>query len=170
MSPLTLGRLDESAIDPWQRSIRRVVGKEVDLETMRRRMTASGAWTEHGAEYGVWRDGLPLGLVQAFYCPRWGVPGNFEIGVLIFDPADRGRGSGTQAVSLWLAHLFEERDAFRVWFMTGSDNAGMRRVGERCGFRHEGTARGSVRLEGKLHDEEIYGITCDDPRPALHLG
>jgi RimJ/RimL family protein N-acetyltransferase len=169
MSGLVLGPLDESAIEPWQRSIRLVVGKDVDLETMRTRMAASGAWTDHGAEYGVWRDGLPLGLVQAVYCPRWGVPGCYEIGVLVFDPDERGRGIGTQAVSLFLAHLFEEREAFRVWFMTSPDNAGMRRVGERCGFRFEGTARGSVLLEGELRDEVVYGITRDDPRPALHL-
>ena len=169
MPRLTLGSLDESAIEPWQRSIRLVVGKEVDRETLLERVAATGTWTDHGANFGVWLGDRALGLVQAMYCPRFGIPGSYEIGVLLFDPDDRGSGLGTQAVSLWLAHLFDDQDAFRVWFMTATDNHGMRRVGEKCGFRHEGTARGSVRLVGELHDEAVYGITCEDPRPALHL-
>jgi RimJ/RimL family protein N-acetyltransferase len=38
------------------------------------------------------------------------------------------------------------------------DNSGSRRVAEKCGFQHEGTARGAWYNQGRHHDVEIYSI------------
>jgi len=161
---LTLGAIDESAIGPWQASIKAVVGKDVDADGLRARAAAAGTWHDHGVEFGVLDAGRLLALVQAFHCPRVGSPGAYEIGVLVLEPAERGRGVGTAAVTLLTELLFVERNAHRVHFLTDVDNAAMRRSGERIGYRLEGIVRGSVELDGQLHDDALYGLTRDDPR------
>jgi RimJ/RimL family protein N-acetyltransferase len=161
---LTLGAIDESAIGPWQASIKAVVGKDVDLDGLRQRAGAAGTWHDHGVEFGVLDAGRLVALVQAFHCPRVSSPGAYEVGVLVLEPAERGHGVGTAALSLLTELLFVERGAHRVHFLTDVDNVAMRRSGERVGFRLEGTVRGSVELDGVLHDDALYGLTRDDPR------
>nr|WP_145952059.1 GNAT family protein [Paludisphaera borealis] len=43
----------------------------------------------------------------------------------------------------------------------------MRRVYEKCGYRHEGTARRRIYRDGTWHDMEHYGILRED-WDALH--
>src|SRR3954462_12286407 len=50
---LTLGAIDESAIGPWQASIKAVVGKDVVVDDLRERAAAAGTWHDHGVEFGV---------------------------------------------------------------------------------------------------------------------
>lgn len=166
MTELRLGVLDDSAIEPWRASIQRTTGMDVDRETLRTRVAASGRWDDHGANFGIWRGDSALGLVQGVLCPRMRDPGHVEVGILVFDPDARGQGIGTEAFVLWLDHLFVERGAFRVSFLTQPGNERMVRLGERCGFRLEGVVRGSVMVEGTPHDELLYGLTRDDPRPS----
>jgi hypothetical protein len=40
--------------------------------------------------------------------------------------------------------------------------AASRRVADKCGFRHEGTARGAWYNNGRYQDVEIYAIVQDD--------
>ena len=42
------------------------------------------------------------------------------------------------------------------------DNTASRRVAEKCGFRHEGTARGAWYNNGRHHNVEIYAILHDE--------
>ena len=161
---LTLGALDESAITPWKASIKAVVGTDADVERLRERAAASGTWHDHGVEFGVLDAGRVVALVQAFNCPRVSPTGDYEVGVLVFEPAAKGHGLGTAALSLLTEMLFVERRAHRVHFFTDVDNIAMRRSGERVGFLLEGIVRGSVELDGVLHDDALYGLTRDDPR------
>jgi RimJ/RimL family protein N-acetyltransferase len=94
----------------------------------------------------------------------------YEVGILIMDPKQRGQGLGFQALSLLLAHLFDERRALRVWFTTDEDNVAMRRLGEHLGFRLEGILRGGREVQGQLIDEAMYGMTRDDPRSPFAPG
>ena len=164
MTRLTLGAIDESAIGPWQASIKAVVGKDADLDGLRDRAAAAGTWHDHGVEFGVLEGGRLVALVQAFHCPRVSSPGAYEVGVLVLESSERGRGVGTAALTLLTELLFVERNAHRVYFVTDVDNTAMRRSGERIGFRLEGIVRGSVELDGQLHDDALYGLTRDDPR------
>ena len=164
MTRLTLGTIAESAIPPWQASIKAVVGKDTDVDELRARAAAAGTWHEHGVEFGLVDSGRLVGLVQAFHCPRVSAPGAYEVGVLVLEPAQRGLGIGTAALALLTDLLFVERNAHRVFFFTDVDNSAMRRSGERVGFLLEGTVRGSVELDGVLHDDALYGLTRDDPR------
>ena len=164
MTRLTLGAIDESAISPWQASIKSVVGKDVVVDDLRGRAAAAGTWHDHGVEFGVLEVGRLVALVQAFQCPRVSSPGAHEVGVLVLAPAERGHGVGTAALALLTELLFVERKAHRVYFFTDLGNTAMRRSGERVGFLLEGTVRGSVELDGVLHDDTLYGLTRDDTR------
>ena len=168
LAVVSLGRLNETAVEPMREAIRTIGGKDVSIDDVRRRVAASGEWADHGIEFGVSRGDALLGVVQAIACPVRDPPNTYEVGILIIDPGQRGKGLGFQAIHLLLAYLFDERRALRVWFTTDEDNAAMRRLGEHLGFRLEGILRGGREVEGRLIDEALYGITRDDPRaPAL---
>ena len=161
---MSLGRLNETAIEPMREAIRTIGGKDVSVDDVRRRVAASGEWGDHGIEFGVSRGDVLLGVVQAMRAPSVTCVDVYEVGILIIDPEQRGQGLGFQALSLLLAYLFDERSALRVWFTTDEDNVAMRRLGEHLGFRLEGTLRGGREVEGRLIDEVLYGMTRDDPR------
>ena len=161
---VSLGPLNETAIEPMREAIRTIGGKDVSVDDLRRRVAASGEWGDHGIEFGVSRGDVLLGVVQAVACPFRDPRDTYEVGILIIDPEQRGQGLGFQALTLLLAYLFDERRALRVWFTTDDDNVAMRRLGEHLGFRLEGTLRGGREVEGRLIDEALYGMTRDDPR------
>ena len=160
---MSLGPLNETAIEPMREAIRTIAGKDVSVDDLRRRVAASGEWGDHGIEFGVSRGDVLLGVVQAMACPLRDMRDTYEVGILIFDQEQRGRGLGFEALSLLLAYLFDERRAIRVWFTTDEDNVAMRRVGERLGFRLEGMLRGAHEADGRLFDAALYGMTRDDP-------
>ena len=164
---MSLGPLNETAIEPMREAIRTIGGKDVSIDDLRRRVAASGEWGDHGIEFGVSRGDVLLGVVQAMACPFRDTRDTYEVGILIFDPEQRGHGLGFEALSLLLAYLFDERSAIRVWFTTDEDNVAMRRLGEHLGFRLEGMLRGGHEVEGRLIDEVLYGMTRDDPRAQV---
>lgn len=86
-----------------------------------------------------------LGVVQAMACPLRDMRDTYEVGILIFDPKQRGQGLGFEALSLLLAYLFDQRSAIRVWFTTDQGNVAMRRLGEHLGFQLEGMLRGRTK-------------------------
>ena len=63
--PMSLGRLNETAIEPMREAIRTIGGKDVSVDDLRRRVAASGEWGDHGIEFGVSRGDVLLGVVQA---------------------------------------------------------------------------------------------------------
>ena len=52
---MSLGPLNETAIEPMREAIRTIGGKDVSIDDVRRRVAASGEWADHGIEFGVWR-------------------------------------------------------------------------------------------------------------------
>ena len=116
-------------------------------------------------------DGRLVGDVQG-RCPRFALPrGVWELGIELWDEADRGRGFGTQAVALLSAYLFDREDAIRVQATTDVDNAPMRGVLGRLGFEFEGVLRGFMPdAGGRPRDYAMYGLTeaawNDDVRGA----
>jgi RimJ/RimL family protein N-acetyltransferase len=86
----------------------------------------------------------------------------YEIGYLIFQPEHRGKGATTEALNLMVRYLFETKRMNRLRLIIHPDNAASRRVAEKCGFRHEGTARGAWFNKGKHQDVEVYAILRDE--------
>ena len=118
---------------------------EEAVRERRERIERSGERNGWELMFAVELDGRLVGDVQG-RCPRYAMPpGVWELGIELWDEADRGRGIGREVVGLLSSHLFEGEDAIRVQATTDVDNAAMRRVLEVMGFRFEGSSAASCR-------------------------
>ena len=127
------------------------------LAELRRRVEGSGRLREGQLELAIEAGGRVVGEIQTYRPPgRTLPPGVFEVGVVVFDPAARGRGYGGEALALLTGWLFESVGAARVQAAIEAGNAAMRRVLERSGF----TRGGVVRAVGRHY--RVYSITKDD--------
>lgn len=132
------------------------------LRKLRDRIANSGRVAHGELLLGIVADGRLAGEIQGRQ-PEMGLPpGVFEIGIEVFDPAERGTGIGRRALALFLTHLFDEEHAHRVQLTTDVDNAAMRSVAEHLGFANEGTLRGFMPSRGEPRDYFMYGMTRQD--------
>lgn len=139
---------------------------ELDEEAARERrerLERSGARNGWEIMFAVEADGRLVGDVQG-RCPRLAMPpGVWELGIELWDEADRGRGIGRETIALLSSHLFDGEDAIRVQATTDVDNDAMRRVLEALGFRFEGILRGFMPdPPGPPRDYAMYGVTRSD--------
>jgi RimJ/RimL family protein N-acetyltransferase len=86
-------------------------------------------------------DGEPLGR---FYYRAWRFGPvhdkvDWELNILIADPAERGKGYGTAAQKLALDHLLQQPETRSVFAYTFATNMAERRSLERCGFQEQGS-------------------------------
>lgn len=86
----------------------------------------------------------------------------YELSYQIYATEQRGKGVATEAVNLLVRYLFESKRMNRIRLVIHGDNVASRRVADKCGFRHEGTARGAWYNNGSHHDVEIYAILHAD--------
>jgi RimJ/RimL family protein N-acetyltransferase len=133
-----------------------------DAEPIRKKIDMSGAWHEGWIEFAVEAGGRVVGEVQARCIRRAMPPGVFELGVEIYDHADRGTGLGAAAVLEITTYLFRDEGAIRVQVSTDVDNVGMRTVAERLGFTFEGVQRGFMPTATGPRDYAMYGMTRAD--------
>ena len=91
-------------------------------------------------EYAIEMGGRLIGDIQARQDPY--LAGLFEIGIVVFQDADKGRGVGREALNLMTAQLFGLEGAHRVQLNTDVGNTAMRRAAEAAGFTFEGVLRG----------------------------
>lgn len=81
-----------------------------------------------------------------------------ELSILIGERDAWSAGYGTEAITLLLDWLFNDRAAHRVWLTVYTDNTRAQRVYEKVGFVREGTLRETSLVDGRWRDEHIYGI------------
>ncbi|MEP6973361.1 MAG: GNAT family protein [Actinomycetota bacterium] len=137
---------------------------------LRERIERSGEFDGTELLLGIQIDGRLAGEMQARQ-PRMGLPpGVFELGVDLWNPADRGRGIGATALTLLLARLFEQEGAHRVQISTDVDNVAMRRVAERLGFAFEGVMRSFMPSLNGPRDYALYAITRQNHERLLKAG
>jgi RimJ/RimL family protein N-acetyltransferase len=127
---------------------------------MRKRILASGRWVHGSLDLAIETNGRLIGDVQA----RMGAgqrlpPGVVELGVDLYDPEQRGKGYGAEAVALLTTWLFERGIADRVQASTAVGNRPMRRVLEKLGFTFEGVMRGFMPVGDGRADFALYGVT-----------
>jgi [ribosomal protein S5]-alanine N-acetyltransferase len=129
-------------------------------EQFRRRLHRSGRLWRGCLDLGIGRDGRLVGTIQARTSPAQTLPaGVYEIGVILYQPRDRGQGYGAEAVELLTTWLFESGKAERVQAGTDVNNMAMRAVLERLGFRLEGVMRGYGAMnDGTRSDGAMYGV------------
>jgi RimJ/RimL family protein N-acetyltransferase len=127
---------------------------------LQERVAHSGGFFHGEILLGIEADGRLVGEIQARR-PEWAMPpGVFELGVGLFEAADRGKGVGSKAVALMTKRLMDEEGAHRVQAGTDLENVAMRTVLERLGFGFEGVMRGFMPSPGGPRDYALYGITA----------
>lgn len=130
---------------------------------VRERVRQSGSFTQGALILAIEEAGGRLvGEVQARQPVNALPPGVFEIGIELFDDADRGRGLGTDAITAMTRHLFDDQGAHRVQLNTDLENAAMRRVAERLGYTFEGVLRSFMPGPDGPRDYAMYAITKVD--------
>ena len=81
-----------------------------------------------------------------------------EMSIGIGDPADWGKGYGSEAMCLALRYAFHELNLNRVWLTVISYNARAIRLYEKLGFQREGVMREAVLRDGKRYDMLVMGL------------
>jgi ribosomal-protein-alanine N-acetyltransferase len=121
----------------------------------------TGFWSkEEGMLVIVSPEGKMMGHIEFFKTVNY--LDEVELSYQIYAPEQRGKGVATEAVQLLVRYLFESKRFNRIRLVIHPDNAASRRLAEKCGFRHEGTARGAWYNKGKHQDVEIYALLHDD--------
>ena len=114
-------------------------------------------------QFGVFVDGTLAGYVSLSQIFR-GAFQNAYLGYAI-DRDHNGRGVATTAVSRTLDHAWR-LGLHRVQANVATTNAASRRVLEKNGFRHEGTALRYLHIGGAWTDHHLYAITREERRAA----
>jgi diamine N-acetyltransferase len=94
------------------------------------------------------------------------VNGSAGLGIMIGDPADRGRGLGGDALCAMLAFAFDSLRLERVWLDVYAFNNGARRLYERIGFVREGVLRHAFWRDGRWIDAVRMAILVDEWRAS----
>ncbi|MFF9913491.1 GNAT family N-acetyltransferase [Streptomyces sp. NPDC013457] len=81
-------------------------------------------------------------------------------------PSARGKGYGTDVVSVLCHYGFVVRGMHRLQIETLADNAAMLRSAERNGFVREGVLRSSAWVMGEFLDEVLLGLLAADWKPT----
>lgn len=98
--------------------------------------------------YAIMRDDRLVGTCR-LWKPQYA---GLELAIAIFDPDERGRGTGTFAVKKLCEVAFVGVGTHRVELGVYPDNTAAIRVYEKCGFQREAILRRYVHHEGEFRD------------------
>jgi RimJ/RimL family protein N-acetyltransferase len=133
-----------------------------ERERLRRRLAHSGVLHRGFLRLGIEAEGRLVGEIDARCPPEALPPGVFELGIELYEAADRGRGYGAAAVALLVERLFAEEGAARVQASTPLENVAMRRALDRTGFAFEGMLRAFMPASEGREDYALYALTRED--------
>lgn len=86
-----------------------------------------------------------------------------EIGIDIL-PEYQGKGYGSEAINWTLQWGFQAANLHRIAIRAFEYNYGARKLYERLGFKHEGTAREEIWSQGRYWDSYTYALLEQDWR------
>lgn len=126
----------------------------------------SGFWgKEDGMLVIVTADDEILGHIEFFKTVNY--LDEYELSYQVYEIEQRGKGVATEAVNLLVLYLFQTKRVNRIRLVIHPDNLASRRLAEKCGFHHEGTAHGAWYHKGYHHDVAIYAILHADVIAAV---
>jgi RimJ/RimL family protein N-acetyltransferase len=102
------------------------------------------------------RGATPIGTVSRYWVDertQW-----MEVGIGIFEPRRWSKGYGTEAMALWVDHLFQEMPLRRIGLRTWSGNTRMIRLARRLGLRPEATFREAYATPRRAYDRIAFGL------------
>jgi RimJ/RimL family protein N-acetyltransferase len=101
-------------------------------------------------------DGCLIGFVNRY--PHERFPDLFMIGASVCEDEFLNLGYGTEALQLWVNHLFANSSVHRVGAATWSFNPRAIALLKKLHFTHEGTERELHHWNGQWHDRLSFGI------------
>ncbi len=119
-----------------------------------------------GLTFGLWHKGALGGVVGLHsFSPEHD---SAAIGYWLASRVE-GQGLMTRAVARLLDHAFQDLKLHRIELRAAVRNRPSRAIAERLGFRHEGTAKGALKLRGTFVDHAVYSMVAEDwaTRPRL---
>lgn len=122
----------------------------VDLQEERLRSVPSPSYAEPSFTITDRARGTAIGWCGLHHVSE--VHRHAELGVLLGDPAYRGRGYGADATRTLCRFAFTRMNLARVTLVVFPENTGARRVYERVGFAVEGVQRNAHWKRGAWHD------------------
>ena len=99
---------------------------------------------------------VPVGTVNRYGEKRF--PDAWYVGISICEDAYLNQGIGSEALALWVDHLFAHSDIHRIGLRTYSFNDRMLRVAEKTGFAREAVERELILWRGDWLDRVSYGM------------
>lgn len=137
--------------------------RPVSFDDIRRRYREHPALTAEGGALLIMRnDGVPVGQVTCHRVSYGVYSPAFNIGVAV-EPAERGKGFGSEAQRLFADYLLFAFPIGRVEASTDIENIAEQRALERAGFTREGVARSASWRSGRWHDMVVYSRIHGDP-------
>ena len=79
------------------------------------------------------------------------------VGYHLFDPRQRGRGTGTKALGLLQRHVVAATALRRLVIITGDDNTASQRIAQKCGFVYTGPS----------YEDPEHGLVFEWETPAI---
>ncbi len=127
----------------------------------RKRFHESGFWNkEDGMLVIVSTNDEIVGHIEFFKTVNY--LDEYELSYQVYAAEMRGKGVASEAVRLLMCYLFENKQVNRIRLVIHPNNVASRRLAEKCGFRHEGTARGAWYHQGLHQNVEIYAVLHED--------
>lgn len=87
---------------------------------------------------------------------------NAALGVFLGEHSCRGKGYGSQALTLILRHAFEDLGLHRIYLFALAENEAALAAYRKVGFSKEGTLRQHVFKKGSFRDMVVLGIHADE--------
>jgi len=137
----------------------------LDIEsesTFAERFNKTGFWTEDRGTMLIVENGSDRLLGQLVFFKPEPYYHAFEIGYLIFNAADRGKGIAPAAAKIFSRYLMDWRNVARIQLQLDRENTASRRVAEKAGFKFEGIARSAMTFRGRTIDLEVFSLTRAD--------
>lgn len=114
---------------------------------------------EHDLHWAILaEDGSHIGFI-ALHQIQWRARSGIG-GLVIGERGAWGRGYASDAVRVRTRFAFEQLGLHRIEGHT--INPAMRRVYEKCGYRHEGVARQKMWRDGRWNDADLFAILESD--------
>ncbi len=125
--------------------------------TIKKRFQDNGFWSESGGHMVIVDlEGRIVGVI--FFM----IPNPFlsylEVGYILFDAGDRGKGYTSEALGLFSQFLLSSKQISKILLNINPGNTGSRKVAEKNGFVSEGLDKKAVFLNGEYRDVERFAL------------
>ncbi|MGH2374612.1 MAG: GNAT family N-acetyltransferase [bacterium] len=102
------------------------------------------------------RAASPIGSVSRYWVDertQW-----LEVGIALYESRHWNKGYGSEALALWVDHLFDGLALRRLGLRTWGGNRRMIRVARGLGFRQEAIFRDAAVVGTRAHDRLAFGL------------